>query len=90
MLECTRIDVSKRIGINKTTDCIICHYWYFLQINFRFQPQECDSCHELMQKALSFNNKFASCLVKEGGCRIHLWFVSKSKAINLLTNTDLI
>ena len=32
MLENDRIDISKRININKTNaskDCNICYYWYF-------------------------------------------------------------
>ena len=48
MLEYDRIDVSKGIDINKTGDaheCIICHNWYFLWINFRFYPKVCNGCH---------------------------------------------
>ena len=40
MLYYGRIDVSKRIGVNKTSasrECNICHYWYFLDNGFRFQ-----------------------------------------------------
>ena len=36
--------------------CIICHYWYFLETNFRFQWKVCSGCHDLMQKAMSFND----------------------------------
>ena len=35
-----RIDVSKRIDVNKTSkskECDICHYWYFLNKGFKFQ-----------------------------------------------------
>ena len=42
---------------NKTEglrECIVCHYWYFININFRFQPEVCNGCHDLMQKAMSF------------------------------------
>ena len=39
-------------------------YWYFLEINFRFQPEVCDGCHDLMQKTMSFNN-VANVSVKE-------------------------
>ena len=49
MLEYDRIDVSKGIDINKTGDtheCIICHNWYFLRINFRFYPIVCNGCHD--------------------------------------------
>ena len=41
MLEYDRIEVSKGIHVNKTNgspECITCHYWYFVNINFRFQP----------------------------------------------------
>ena len=42
MVEYDRIDVSKETDVNKSDDsrqCIICHYWYFLEINFTFQPK---------------------------------------------------
>ena len=42
-----RIDVYG-IDVTKITDsreCVICHYWYFLKIDFRFQPKLCDGCH---------------------------------------------
>ena len=40
MLEYERIYVSKGIDVNETDglrECIIYHYWKFLEINFRFQ-----------------------------------------------------
>ena len=54
ILEYDRIDISEGIdfnGANGTRECIICHYWYFLNINFRFRLKVCDGCHDLMQKA---------------------------------------
>ena len=59
MLEKNRIDVSKGIDVNKTDgspECIICHQWYFLEIIFKFQPEVYNCCHNLMQKAISFND----------------------------------
>ena len=41
MLEYDTIGLSKRIGVNKTDslrECIFCHYWHFLKINFKFHP----------------------------------------------------
>ena len=38
MLEYDRIDVSEGIdtkGGDGLQECIICHYWYFLKINFK-------------------------------------------------------
>ena len=51
MLKYDRIDMSEEIDVNKTNgscDRIICHYWYFLEIKFRFQPKVCGVCHDLM------------------------------------------
>ena len=41
-----------------------------------------------MQKALTFNN-IAIVFVKGNAYKIHFWFMSKNKALNLLRNTDL-
>ena len=45
MLYFNRTDVSEGIDINKTSgskDCDICHYWYFLNNCFKFQPNACN------------------------------------------------
>ena len=47
MLEYDRIDVSEEDDVNRTNGlrkCIICLYWYFHEIDFRFQPKVCDDC----------------------------------------------
>ena len=47
------IDISKGIDINKTNGskvCDICHYWYFLDKNFNYEPYLCNGFHDLMQK----------------------------------------
>ena len=41
MLYYDSIDVSKGIDVNKISvskECNICHYWYFLDKGFKFQP----------------------------------------------------
>ena len=41
MLEYNRIDISEGIDTNKTStskECNICHYWYFLDKNFNYEP----------------------------------------------------
>ena len=58
MLEYDRIDVSEGIDINKTNiskECDICHCWYFLDKRFKYEPYLCNSCHDLMQKAMNFS-----------------------------------
>ena len=59
MLECDRIDISEGIDANKTNaseQCDIFHYWYFKDIGFKYELYLCNGCHDLMQKALSFND----------------------------------
>ena len=58
MLESDRIDISEGIDTNKTSaskECNICHYWYFLNKTFDYEPYLCNRCHDLMQKAMNFN-----------------------------------
>ena len=59
MLEYDRIDISEEIGVDKTNKskkCDICHYWYFLDKKFNYEKYLCNGCHDLMQKAMSFND----------------------------------
>ena len=91
MLEYDRIDISEGIDINKTNsskECDICHYWYFLDKNFNYEPYLCDGCHDLMQKAMNFNN-VAIVSIKGNDYRIHVWYMSKDDAINIMNNSSL-
>ena len=48
MIQDERIDISEEIGFNKTSkslECMICHYWYFKDIGFKYQPYVCNRCH---------------------------------------------
>ena len=59
MLEYKTIDISEGIDVNKinlSKECDICHYWYFKDVSFKYEPYICNGCYELMQKAMDFNN----------------------------------
>ena len=91
MLEYDRIDIWEGIDINKANtskECDICHYWYFLDKNFKHEPYLCNSCHDLMQKAMNFND-VAIVSVKQSDYRIHFWCMSKGDAINIMNNSNL-
>ena len=92
MLEYNRIDISEGIDINKSNDkskeCDIYHYWYFLDKNFSYQPHLCNGCHDLMQKAMSFNVAIVS--IKDSDYRIHFWYMRKDDAITIMRNSNLI
>ena len=78
-----RIDISEGIDVTKTNaskECDICHYWYFKDIWFKYEPYLCNGCHDLMQKAVSFNDA-AIVYVKGNAYRIH--------SINIINNSNL-
>ena len=88
MLEYNRIDILEGSDINKSSaSCDICHYWYFKDIGFK--PYLCNGCHDLMQKAISFND-VAVVYVKESAYRIHFWYMSKDDAISIINNSNLV
>ena len=92
MLEYERIDISEEIDVNKTNllkECEICHYWYFKDIAFKYEPYLCNGCHDLIQKAMSFNN-IAIVYIKENAYRIHFWYISKDVAINVMNGSNLV
>ena len=83
MLEYDRINISEGIDINKTNaskECDICHYWYFLDKGFTYEPHLCNGCHNLMQKAMNPNVAIVS--INGSDYRIHFWYMSKNNAIN--------
>ena len=75
MLEYDRIDILEGVDINKTSaskGCDIWHYWYFLDKNFKYEPYLCNRCHNLMQKAMSYEfNDVAIVFIKGNDYRIH-------------------
>ena len=80
MLEYDGTDMSEVIDINKTNaskEYDICHY-------------EClfNGCHNLMQKAMNFNDIVVDS-VKGSDYRIHVWYMSKNDAMNIMKNSDL-
>ena len=57
MLEYDRINISEGIDVDKTNkskECILCHYWYFLHKNFRHGPYLCNGCYNMPQKSMIF------------------------------------
>ena len=88
MLQYEKIDVSKGIDINKTSaskKCMLCHYWYFKVVGFKFEPNVCNKCHDLLMTA--YELKIIAILnVKDVGYRCILWGISKNEAANFLNN----
>ena len=92
MLEYDRIAISEGTDVIKTNaskECDICHYWYFKDIDFKYEPYLCNGCHDLMQKAMSFNN-VAVVYVKGSAYKINFWYMSQNDAINIMNGSSLV
>ena len=88
MLYFDRAHISKGIDVNKTSaskECDVCHYWYFLNFSFKFQPNVCNRCHDLLMMSMNLSD---IAILNIKGFDYH-WITSKNKAINLIQNIDL-
>ena len=91
MLYFNRIDVSKIIYINKTSEskeCDICHFWYFLNKGFKFQTDVCNGCHDLLITSLNLSNITILRIKGADYCCI-ISGISKSEVIDLIHKTSL-
>ena len=60
----------------------------FLDKNFNYEPYFSNGWHDLMQKAMNFND-VAIISIKGKDYRNHFWYMSKNDAIVLMTNSNL-
>ena len=91
MLQYDRIDISEGIDVNKTNEskeCDICHFWYFLDKDFKYEPYLWDSCPNLMHKAVNFND-VTIVSIKWSNYRTHFWYMSKVDGINIMKHSNL-
>ena len=92
MLEYDRINFSEGIDVNKSNkskECMLCHYWYFLDKNFSNGPYLCNGCYNIMQKPIDFKN-IAIVHIRKNAYRINFLYRNKHKAKILMTNSNLI
>ena len=91
-MEYDRIDISEGTDVNKTNkskECMLCHYCYFLDKNFSYGQNLCDGCYNIMKKSNSFKN-IAIVRIKKSVYRIYFLYMSKLEAKKLMNNSNLI
>ena len=91
MLQCKNIDASEGIDINKTSASkkrMLCHYWYFKNVGYKFEPPVCNKCHDVLMTAYKIKKK-AKLTVKGVDYRYILWGISKNEAVDILKNSVL-
>ena len=89
MLQYEKIDVSEGIDTNKTSaskECMLCHYWHFKDVGFRFEPHSCNKCLDLVMTAYELKN-IAILNVKGVDFTCILWGISRYEAVNRLNNS---
>ena len=59
MLQYEKKYFSEGIDIDKTNaskECMLCHYWYFEDVGFKFEPHVCNKCHNVLMAAYELKN----------------------------------
>ena len=88
MIYYDRTDTSERIDVNETNEskeCDLCHYWYFLDEDFKFQTYICNDCQDLLMMSRSLDDAISDDI--DYRCIISRF--SKSEAVKLLRNANL-
>ena len=86
MLYYDRIDVSEGTDVNKISaskERGVCHYWYFLNYSFKFQPNVCSGCHDLLMMPINLSD-IAILNIKGSEYRHIISLISKNEAIKLM------
>ena len=91
MLYHDRNDVSEGIDVNKesvSNECDICHYLYFLNNSFKFQPNVCNKYNDLLMMSININY-IAILNIKDSDFSCIISLISKNEPLKLMQNVDL-
>ena len=90
MFHSDRINTFEGIDVNKTRaskKCDLCHYWYFLNYSFKFQPNVCNRSHDLLMMSVTLSD-IAILNIKGSDFLCIINLISKKEVIHLLQNGD--
>ena len=86
-----RTDIPKGTNVNKTSaskEYYVCHYWYFLNYIFKFQPNVCNRSHDLLMMSMNLSD-IAILNIKCSDYRCIISLISKNETTKLMQNADL-
>ena len=89
MLQYERIDISEGIDFDKSDkskECMICHYWYFKDTGYKYEPHVCNKCHNLLMVVYYLKN-FMLLDIKGIDYKCYVFNMNSSDANNLLNNS---
>ena len=67
---------------------MICLYWYFKDVGYKYEPHICNGCHDLSMMVYDLND-FMILNIKGIDYRCYVFNMSKNDAITLLNNSVL-
>ena len=67
---------------------MLCHYWYFKDVGFKFDPHVCNKCHDVLMTAYELKDT-AVLNVKGFDFRCIVRGIGRDEAVNRLNNTML-
>ena len=73
---------------NKSKQCMICSYWYFKDIDYKFEAYFCNGCHDMSMMTYELEN-IAILNLKGVEYRCVLWNITRNDAINRLNIFEL-
>ena len=79
MISYERIDKSEDIDFNKgknseslhSVKCMICNYYYFKDIGFKYQPYVCNGCHDFSMTVQNLSDFFVV-TIKNVYCKLYI------------------
>ena len=67
---------------------MICKYYYFKDIGFKYQPYVCNGYHDFSMTVQNLGNVFVV-TIKNVDCRIYITVVDKKAAVFIFKDCDL-
>ena len=67
---------------------MICHYWHFKDIGYKYEPYVCNGCHDLLMMIYDLKD-FTILNIKGVDYRCYVFNMSRSDANTLLNNSVL-
>ena len=67
---------------------MLCHYWYFKYVGFKFELHVCNKYHDVLMTSYELKH-IAILKVKGVDFRCILWDINRDEAVNRLNNSVL-
>ena len=67
---------------------MLCHYWYFKDVGFKFEQHVCNKSHDVLMTAYELKN---IAMLRVGGVDFRgiFWGISRDEAVDRLNNSVL-